>query len=295
MCVFWFASLKFKSHIIIFFVEIFFPCLIILLDAFYNASFVLRSALTCSWPTIQIVTSKTEPNRRWSNFSKLRRALGDGNDCRKGLLGKDRGHWTAQISWAKSWKLCFSNKVISIPNDLMELLIEDNQHSPPFFISESLSYQPKQCTIKSKSLEMSVDVPSSLIPPIWFPFHNPCHIPVLWTSLGSRIQKSLREAEKLTKRPKRKLDPLPTKLPRTPRQQLKKWIFRETLHFWYRMICYRYCTTLFLPNPLLFFVDLRSLEQRLKARISPCNSFFQHTVEGNQKSQGYPTTGLGWC
>ena len=65
---------------------------------------------------------------------------------------------------------CFFQIKSSIPNDLMELLLKViNIHlrfSSHFgTIEGSLSYQPKQCTIKSKSLKMSVDLHQVLITP----------------------------------------------------------------------------------------------------------------------------------
>ena len=71
---------------------------------------------------------------------------------------------------------CLFQIQLSIPNDLMELLLKIiNIHLVFHFrtIEELLSYQAKQCTSKSKSLKMSVDVHQVLIPPIWVPFHDP--------------------------------------------------------------------------------------------------------------------------
>ena len=118
---FWFASVKFKSHI--FFVEIFFPCLIILLAFQCIICASIRSLLAPDlrwknpWPP------KLSRPRRWSNFSKLRRALADGNDCNKGLWERTVG--TEQHkSLGQNPESCLFQIKLSIPNDLMELLLK---------------------------------------------------------------------------------------------------------------------------------------------------------------------------
>ena len=116
---------------------------------------------------IQIVTSKTEPSDVGATSPNCAGPWGmettATKDCGKGPWALNSTNLLGKIL-----KVVFSN--LSIPNDLMELLLKViNIHLRFSFhfgtIEGSLSYQPKQCTIKSKSLKMSVDVHQVLIPP----------------------------------------------------------------------------------------------------------------------------------
>ena len=113
ICVFWFASLKFKSHIIIFFVEIFFPMshhlggCISMHHLCFDFSLLAPDLRIKSWPpklslpTLEQLLQTAQGPGGWKRLQER-------------TVGKDGGHWTAQISWAKSWKLLFSNKVIFV-------------------------------------------------------------------------------------------------------------------------------------------------------------------------------------
>ena len=110
----------------------FVPCLEKSCWMHFNASFVLRFAL---YLLLTYDSNRDLQNwafGRWSNFSKLRRALGDGNDCNKGLWERTVG--TEQHkSLGQNPESCFFK--FKYPKRFDGTTIEGNQYSPPFFIS----------------------------------------------------------------------------------------------------------------------------------------------------------------